>query len=299
MERNRNELKVGIAVLGSLIILVVAIMWAKGFSLKVRQYDITVVFDNVQGLESGSNVLANGVEKGRVHGIRLHEGRVYVKASIDNDVKLFSDYRIIVESPTLLAGKVISIYPGQKLPYADTKQILNGSPTLGMTEAVEIAKDISGVLKMTIENLNTLLLSLQQLVGDSTNQANLAGALAESRDVARLSSQWLRENRADLTETLDRLESTFRRADSLLAVTGPQLNSTLVEADSMMVTIAAASASLHTVLRSLQSDQTSAGKLLHDDELYNRLNRVLAEADSLTQEVRSRGLKMRHSFKIF
>jgi phospholipid/cholesterol/gamma-HCH transport system substrate-binding protein len=299
VDRNRNELKVGIAVLASLIILVVAIMWAKGFSLKVRQYDITVVFDNVQGLESGSNVLANGMEKGRVHDIRLSEGRVMVNASIDNDVKLFSDYKIIVESPTLLAGKVLSIYPGHQLPYANTKQTLDGSPTLGMTEAVEIARDISGDLKRAIQNLNTLLLSLQDVIGDSTNQANIAGALADSRDVARLSSEWLRENRGKLTATLDRMEATFVKAETLLAITGPQLSSTIVQVDSAMVQLASVSASLRRVLGSLEGDQSTAGKLLHDDELYLRLNRVLAEVDSLAVQVRGRGLKMRHSFKIF
>jgi phospholipid/cholesterol/gamma-HCH transport system substrate-binding protein len=299
VDRNRNELKVGIAVLASLIILVVAIMWAKGFSLKVRQYDITVIFDNVQGLESGSNVLANGVEKGRVHEIRLSEGRVIVKASIDKDVKLFTDYKVTVESPTLLAGKVLSIYPGHVAPYANTDEILEGSPTLGMTEAVEIAKDLSGDLKMTIQNLNILLVSLEEVVGDSVNQANIAGAVAESRDVARLSGEWLRENRGNLTAVLDRMEATFAAAETLLAVTGPQLSSTMIQVDSTMVQLTAVSASLHRVLGSLEGDQSTAGKLLHDDELYQRLNRVLASMDSLATEVRGRGLKMRHSLKLF
>ena len=299
MERNRNELRVGIAVLVALIILVGGIMWAKGFSLKVRQYDIVVLFDNVQGLEAGTNVLANGVEKGRVHDVELSEGRVMVRASVDKDVKIFSDYKIVVESPTLLAGKVLSIYPGQQPPYANTDQPLEGSRSLGMTEAVEIARDISGDLKLTIQNLNTLLVSLNQVVGDSMNRANIAGALAESRDVAQMSSDWLRENRDDLSAILDRMETTFTRTDSLLASTGPRLASTMEHLDSAMVQVQAVSLSLRRTLDTLEKGESTAGKLIHDDELYLRLNRVLAELDSLTTEVRARGLKMRHTFKIF
>ena len=299
MERNRNEFRVGIAVVVSLVVLVAGIMWAKGFSLKVRQYDIVVYFNNVQGLQTGAGVLANGVEKGRVHGIELKEGRVIVHASVDNDVKLFSDYKIIIESPTLLAGKVLSIYPGQKPPYANTKERFEGSETLGMTEAVEIARSLSQDLKVTIQNLNDVLVGLNQMVGDSVNQANFAGTLAESHDAARLSSEWLRENRGHLTATLERVEATFARAESLLTTTGPQLRQTMVQADSTMVEISAVSASLRRVLATLESDQSTAGKLLHDDDLYVRLNHVLAQMDSLAADVRGHGLKMRHTLKIF
>lgn len=299
MERNRNELKVGIAVLASLVILVVGIMWGKGFSIKVRQYDFVVYFDNVQGLESGASVLANGVQKGRVHGIELEEGRVKVHASVDKDVKIFSDYRIAIESPTLLAGKVLFIYPGQTPPYANTDVPLEGTQSQGIAEAMEIAKDLSVDLKLTMQNLNALLVSLNQVVGDSLNRANIAGALADSRDITQMSGEWLRQNRDDLTMTLDRLESTFSKAEALLATTGPQLTATMQQVDSAMVHITAVSASLRRVLTMLESEQSTAGKLLNDDELYIRLNSVLAQLDALATDIRGRGMKMRHTFKIF
>jgi phospholipid/cholesterol/gamma-HCH transport system substrate-binding protein len=299
VEKNRDEIRVGAALLVSIVVLVFGIMWAKGFSLKVRQYDIAVAFDDVQGLETGSKVLANGVEKGRVHNIYLKEGHVFVEASIDNDVKLFQDYRIIVDAPTLLAGKVLSIYPGHQTPYAKTDTILAGSETLGMAQAVEIFKDISGDLKTTITNLNRLLVSMNQVVGDSTNQANIAGTIAHSADAARISSEWLHENRETLTQTLDRIETTFVKAQDLLATTQTQLNTSLVSFDSTLVQINEVSASLRRVLESLGSDQSTAGKLLQDDALYVRLNNVLGELDSLASDVRQHGLKMRHSLKLF
>jgi phospholipid/cholesterol/gamma-HCH transport system substrate-binding protein len=299
VERNRNELKVGLAVIISLIMLVVGIMWAKGFSLKVKQYDFVVVFKNVQGLEPGASVLANGLDKGRVHDIELSEGRVLIHASVDNDVKIFSDYRIVIESPTLLAGKVLSIYPGGKPPYADLSKPLQGSETLGMTEAVEIARDISQDLKHAIQNLNEVLVNLNDIVGDSANQANLAGTLTDTRDAAQMSVQWLRENRETLTKTLDRMEETFNKAQQVLNTTDVRIASTADQVDTTLARINELSSSVHQVLTLLQSDQTTAGKLLHDDDLYIRLNDVLAELDSLAVEVREHGLKMRHSLKIF
>lgn len=299
MEKSNNELRVGMVLLAAIIVLVGGIMWAKGFSLKVRQYDITVVFDDVQGLESGSNVLANGVQKGRVHEIYLKEGRVYVSASIDKDVKLFQDYRIIVDSPTLLAGKVLSVNPGQELPYTNTDTVLIGSTTLGMAQAVEMFKDISTDLKLAFNNLNTVLVSLEVTIGDSMNQANIRGTLANSADMTRLSAEWLRDNRQTLTETLNRVEETFIKAQGLLASTETQVTTSLTSFDSTLVQINEVTASLRQVLDGLNSGQSTAGKLLHDDELYVRINTVLAELEGLAGDVRTRGLKMRHSLKLF
>ncbi len=299
MERNNNELRVGLAVIAALIFLVISIMWAKGCSLRVRQYDIAVVFDNVQGLESGSNVLASGVVKGRVHDVQLLEGRVYVDASIDKDVKLYSDYRIIVDSPTLLAGKVLSIYPGQTPPYANTDSVLVGSTTLGMAEAVEIFQDMSGDLKVTIHNLNNVLVSMNEVVGDSSNQANIAGTLMYSSQTAKLSAEWLEENRVKLSQTLAGLEAMIARADEVFTMTGEKISTAAGSMDTTLMQIDAVTTSLRNILSNLEQDDNTAGKLLHDDELYIRLNTVLARLDSLAADVQGRGLKMRHTFKIF
>ena len=299
MTRDRNEVRVGVALLVALIFLVGGIMYMKGCSLRVRQYDITVVFENVQGLEEGSNVLANGVIKGRVHDVRLEEGRVIVEASIDKDVKLFSDYRIIIDAPSLLAGKVVSVFPGQQLPLANTDTPLMGSPTLGMAEAVTIFQDMSGDLKVTINNLNTVLVSLNEVVGDSANQANISGTLASSHDVARLSAQWLEENRGKLSQTLTSLESMIANADQVFTMTGEKISVAAGNMDTTLAQIDSVTTSLRNILSKLEQDDNTAGKLLHDDELYVRLNTVLARLDSLATDVQDRGLKMRHTLKLF
>jgi phospholipid/cholesterol/gamma-HCH transport system substrate-binding protein len=141
--------------------------------------------------------------------------------------------------------------------------------------------------------------SVNGVVGDSTNRANIAGTLAHSNDVARLSADWLRDNRETLTQTLDKIEATFTKAQDMLASTQAQLNTSLVGFDTTLVQINEVSGSLRKVLDAMNSDQSTAGKLLHDDELYTRLNKVLGELDSLSVDVREHGLKMRHTLKIF
>jgi phospholipid/cholesterol/gamma-HCH transport system substrate-binding protein len=296
VDSKRNELKVGIAVLVSLIILIGGIIWGKGYRLRVARYEIEVLFDNVAGLESGCNVLANGVVKGRVTKITLHEGRVTVSAAVDKSVTLYSDYHITIESPTVMAGKVLALYPGSQLPTADLSKPLAGETPLGMGEAVGIFQNISADFRTALHNLNELMVNLNTIVGDTVNQQHVSDLLTDASGTARTSNEWLRDNRDDLTEIVRRLKTTLDATELLVHTTEARLNTTLDGVDSTTAQITALSASLRTIADQVNREDGTLGKLLHDDELYQRLTQTLAQVDSLSQSLRTKGLKHRITF---
>jgi phospholipid/cholesterol/gamma-HCH transport system substrate-binding protein len=296
VESKRSEIKVGIAVLVSLVILVVGIMWGKGYRLRTARYDIEVIFENVAGLESGCNVLANGVIKGRVTKIVLREGHVLVHAAVDKNVTLYSDYRVTIESPTVMAGKVLALYPGSKLPPADVSKPMRGEPPLGMGEAVTIFQNISADFSTALHNLNTLMVSLNVIVGDTMNQQNVAGLLSNAEGTARTTHEWLSENRDDLTDIVTRLKTTLDATELLVHTTEARLAATLDGVDSTTAQISDLTASLRAIADEIQREDGTVGKLLRDDGLYTRLNRTLAELDSLAKSVRTKGLRHRITF---
>lgn len=296
MESKRSEIKVGIAVLLSLVILVVGIMWGKGFRLRTARYNIEAIFENVAGLESGCNVLANGVIKGRVTKIVLREGHVLVRAAVDKNVTLYSDYRVTIESPTVMAGKVLALYPGSKLPPADVSKPLRGEPPLGMGEAVTIFQNISEDFSTALHNLNTLMVSLNVIVGDTMNQQNVAGLLGNAEGTVRTTKEWLSENRDDLTDIVTRLKTTLDATELLVHTTEARLAATLDGVDSTTAQISDLTASLRAIADEIQREDGTVGKLLRDDGLYTRLNRTLAELDSLAKSIRTKGLRHRITF---
>jgi phospholipid/cholesterol/gamma-HCH transport system substrate-binding protein len=296
VDSKRSEIKVGIAVLVSLVILVVGVMWGKGYRLRSARYGIEVIFENVAGLETGCNVLANGVIKGRVTKIVLREGHVMVRAAVDKNVTLYSDYRVTIESPTVMAGKVLALYPGSKLPPADVSKPLRGEPPLGMGEAVTIFQNISEDFSTALHNLNTLMVNLNVIVGDTVNQQNVAGLLSDAGGTARTTNEWLNQNREDLTDIVSRLKTTLDATELLVHTTEARLNATLDGVDSTTAQISALTASLRAIADQINREDGTVGKLLRDDELYVRLNRTLAELDSLAKSVRTKGLRHRITF---
>ncbi len=293
MDAKRSEIRVGIAVLISLVILIGGIMWGKGFSLRAKRYVIEVMFDNVGGLEPGANVLANGVVKGRVKRILLQEGKVTVVASVDKTVTIYSDYKITVESPTVMAGKALSINPGEKLPPADITRPLSGVSSLGMTEAVETFQVISTDLQVVMRDLDTLLVNLNRVAADSMTRYNITNTLSEINELARQTNSWVKANSAGMTSAVKQLDATLNAAREMVQSGDSPLNRTLVSADSAAQRLSALSGSLQNLVGKLNGGEGSAGKLINDDEFYFKLNHMISEVDSLARSIRTKGMKQR------
>jgi phospholipid/cholesterol/gamma-HCH transport system substrate-binding protein len=291
MDARQNEIKVGLAVLISIAILIGGIIWGKGYSLRTSRYPIQVEFNNVGGLESGTNVLANGVVKGKVTGISLIGGKVYVKAVVDKNVTLFSNYRITIESPTVMAGKVLALEPGDKLPLADVTKPLRGQPPLGVGEAVTIFENLSEDIQTALHNLDTLILNLNKVAGDSMNQRHVSDLLTDASGVAHQSNEWLSENHERLTGTLTQLEDAVTSMNALIHSTEARLQSTMNGVDSTASQISSLTSAVRDIVNDANSDKGTLGKLINDPELYTRMTRTLGQADSLIKEIRAKGIK--------
>jgi len=293
MDPRKNEIRVGIAVIVSIVFLVAGIMWGKGYSLRSSRYHIEVVFNNVGGLERGANVLANGVVKGKVIGIRLAEGKVFVDAAVDKSVTLYSDYHITVESPTVMAGKALSLTPGSKLPPADITAPLVGEAPVGMGEAVAIFQNVGSDLQTTLRDLDTLLVNLNHVAGDTSTRGNLTSLIANASDVAKTTDSWMNENRERLTNSVVQLESTMVIAKKLAQTMESHMGGTMTSIDTVAAKMTDLAISARTTLERINQGQGSIGKALNDSSLYVRLNHAIAEVDSLAVSIRTKGMRQK------
>jgi len=293
----KQELQVGITVLVSLVILIGSIMWGKGFRLRAKRYEFTVLFSNTGGLEEGANLLANGVIKGHVTGIDFYNGYVRVSGTIDEDVIMYSDYVITIESPTVMAGQALSIYTGTKEPRADISKDLDGTDPQGMTAIMNKMQAFTGRIEVTLTHLDSLLVDAHQVLGDSSNQANLSRTMSSTAELAETTNEMLQSNRKALEASLTDLRATMASARELTESLNSRSGGTLASVDSAMTSLTGVANEVRTLVANINSGQGTAGKLFNDDELYKRLTETLAEVDSLSYQLRTNGL--RHKIVFF
>ncbi|HEC69430.1 MAG TPA: MCE family protein [Candidatus Omnitrophica bacterium] len=123
-----KEFKLGIFILGAIIILIVGIFSIRDFRIFNPGYTIKVVFNFGDGLKPASPVRVAGIEAGEVKKISLvREGektKVIVYAWIRKDIKIPSGSQAFVNSLGVLGEKYLEIIPqegsGQYLKEGDS-----------------------------------------------------------------------------------------------------------------------------------------------------------------------------------
>lgn len=292
-----QELKVGITVLVSLVILIGGIMWGKGFRLRAKRYDFTVVFKNTGGLEDGANVLANGVVKGHVTDIEFNDGFVMVSATIDDDVTIYSDYVVTIEAPTVMAGQVLNVSTGTQLPRADVSTALSGTDPQGMSAIVSKMQGFAGRIELTLSRLDSVLMDAHAVLGDTSNQANFSRTVSNAADLSETTNDMLLKNRELLEGSLADLRASLGAARELTETLNARSENTLSSVDSAMSSLTSVAEEVRVLLARMNEGDGTMGKLMTDDELYQKLTKTLTEVDSLSYHLRTQGL--RHKIVFF
>ncbi len=293
MNRHTTEIKVGLAVLAAFAVLIVGIMWGKGIKFRAERYPIIVHFQNSAGLENGALVLVNGVPKGKVTRITLAPDHVAVRCLIDKDVRLLTDYRIVIETVQLMSGKVVTILPGTDGHLVHTEIPLRGLPSMGISDVVALIDEFSDDFRMVLTNMNSVLTNLDLIVGDSANQIHLSRSLSNLDRSSAETVQLIAENREALSRTIMRLENTLEILEGVAESSKGKLDRSFAKIDTTTALLQALAGDLRGITGSIQAGEGTLGRLVTDPELYERLVTTAADLDSLIIQIRRRGLTTR------
>ena len=148
MKKQRFEFFVGLFMaLGILCLAFLSIRIARNELFTAGGYEVQAVFNNCNGLRSGSTIMIAGVEVGRVKAITLEDYEAKVTLMLQRGVALQKDAIASIRTKGLIGEKYIEITPGA----AD--QMVSPGGTLHNTEP---AMDLEGLISKFVQgNLST------------------------------------------------------------------------------------------------------------------------------------------------
>ncbi len=128
-----------------------------------QTYEMTVFFENTLGLEVSSKVKVNGVVSGTVEKVELKDNLVWVKLRMFNAFTLYRNYKIKVNSDSIMGGRQVSISTGSRADklgntYAviETREGLNGTfedPVGSLSELIDENKEN---VQATLKNIREI-----------------------------------------------------------------------------------------------------------------------------------------------
>lgn len=285
-----KELAIGLSVIVAIVVLIFGVEYLKGINLFSPSNFYYVNFDNVNGLEVSAPVSIDGYKIGQVRKIEFdydHPGKIKVLLAVDKELKVPEDSYAALSS-TLMGGGYIEIKLGKSKKMlavgSDIKTKYN--PGLMETLQADVMPTVNTILPRIdslIMNLNTLVSdpalsqSIQRLDGITSNVYNASTSLNTTMYSIQGNVPTVMKNARMATVKIDTICS------NLMALSYTLKQMPLA---STMDNVNEVTQNLSKFSNQLNSTSSTLGELNNSPELYNRLNRVTADIDSLIIDIK-------------
>ncbi len=291
MTKSRTtEIKVGITVLIGLFIFFAGFAWVKNWSVMSSQYKITMRFPTSAGLKTNDPVSVNGVKVGVVDRVIIDGNSVLVVASISGDVYLTVDAHPVIEMLELMGGKKVEIRQGVSEERWNPDNILPGTVNPDIAGALRMIGDAREEAGELLTNSNRLLVSMNNVLGDTAVQFSMKSTLNNINGVFSEMRLMLKENRENTRRIAQNLASVTSAVDSLLRDIRPGAVTSLDRVNGFLAVSDSAMRELTALLRELRGSRGLLAKFVSDTTFADRIDSTLSKVNRLVNDIQENGI---------
>lgn len=191
-----NEIKVGVMVVASILILLILFYKMGNFDFTKKGYSVYAVFSFAGGIAKNAPVRILGVEVGKVENIGLQYGeetKVLLTLWLDESAKLRMDAKAHVSALGLMGEKYIEVEPGSaNAPLLQAGSTIIGADPFQMDRFTRKSEEIMENLNKTLTNVRSLTTNVDGMVTENREE------IEETLRNVKETSQNLKELSADL-----------------------------------------------------------------------------------------------------
>jgi len=292
-----TELRVGLVVIGSLVILAVTILYigSTGGSPWAARYHVKALMSDVNGLKPGAPVRLGGVEIGTVTGVDFApEGggsMVEVSMRLDRRVKprITTQSTVTLGALGLLGEKAVDIVPSSKGVPIEDGGLLAGVAEDPFKGLLSEASDSTTHLRRILSRMDAGEGTIGKALRDEELYSRMVDvSLRLQRVMNKLESPGGPLGRLMNDDEMSRqLASAVRGVDTIVSRVeeGKGSLGILSRDEEFARDLKSLTRTLNDVAGQLQRGQGSAGRLLNDDALYRRIDSLSSRLDSLVAKV--------------
>ena len=274
----------------------------KGSSLLDRQKTIYAVYDEVDGLLVGANVMINGLSIGNVTELDFlpSSTKILVTLKVRDKLNFSSKSTASIYETGVLGGLAISIEPiFERESIVKTGDTLNSSVRPGLTELINRQiEPLSRQLQSTITSVDSIFTGASNVLNSQTQEEIkesinvLTSAIKAINNSSIIIEETLTAKSSQINNTID----NFEKISSNLSEVSDELNS--FGLSNLLSNLEVSVDGISSIVDKLDSDKSTIGKLINEDEVYNNLNSSIESLNSLISDIKANPKKYVH-FSVF
>jgi phospholipid/cholesterol/gamma-HCH transport system substrate-binding protein len=297
-----KEIKAAFFVLSTILLFIFGFNFLKGSSLLDKQKTIYAVYDEVDGLLVGANVMINGLSIGNVTELDFlpNSTKILVTLKVKDKLNFSSKSTASIYETGVLGGLAISIDPiFEKESTVKTGDTLNSSVRPGLTELINRQiEPLSRQLQSTITSVDSIFTGASNVLNKQTQEEIkesinvLTSAIKAINNSSIIIEKTLTAKNTQINNTID----NFEKISSNLSEVSDELNS--FGLSNLLSNLEVSVDGISSIVNKLDSDKSTIGKLINEDEVYNNLNSSIESLNSLIIDIKENPKKYVH-FSVF
>ena len=300
--RLSKEIKAAFFVLSTILLFIFGFNFLKGSSLLDKQKTIYAVYDEVDGLLVGANVMINGLSIGNVTELDFlpNSTKILVTLKVKDKLNFSSKSTASIYETGVLGGLAISIDPiFERESIVKTGDTLNSSVRPGLTELINRQiEPLSRQLQSTITSVDSIFTGASNVLNRQTQEEIkesinvLTSAIKAINNSSIIIEKTLTDKNTQINNTID----NFEKISSNLSEVSEELNS--FGLSNLLANLEVSVDGISSIVNKLESDNSTIGKLINEDEVYNNLNSSIESLNSLINDIKANPKKYVH-FSVF
>ncbi len=276
--KKSNELLIGIFTCVLLVVLYWGVNFLKGENLFSNKKFFYAVYENVDGLTISRPVTINGFKVGQVANIDFNSNNadLIVEVAIEEDIPFSTNSILEIYDSDIMGSKSL------ELKFKSGNQMAKSGDTL-------VGSIASGLTSEVTEQFGSVKIGLDQLIISFDN------VLKEIEILSSTANRLLTNNENQLLASVNNIESVSSVIEShtksidKIILNFSQITDSLsqIEYVSISNNMLKISKQLESILENVNNAEGTFGKVLHQDSIYNNLNKVINSMDNLLVDIQN------------
>lgn len=286
-----KEVKIGVFVVSVLVVSFFVINYLRGKDIFNKEIELVSRYDNVEGLVPSAPVFIKGYKAGKVAEVEYQPETddFMVTCSVQKEFRIPSDSKMTIYAVDIMGGKGVKIDLGVSETLVSDGSELAPAKEAGLLDG--LAAGVGPLLSKlgnTLDSLSVTVAGVNAMLSES-NQAAISNTLAHlertMKSVKGIAST-IDGKSAELVALVDNLASLSAKFSSIAdkadgAMTG--VSSIVTKIDE--TDIAGLVSSFKNLLEKINDPDGTVGKLLVDGSVYDSVDELLNDVDSLIKKI--------------